>query len=47
MYSRNSAGPRKEPSGTPVLTEYSCEKFPSRTTPSYLLLRTDEVTSNI
>ena len=32
MYSRKSVGPRMEPQGTPALTGYSCEDFPSRTT---------------
>ena len=31
MYSRKSVGPRMEPSGTPALTGYFCEDFPSRT----------------
>ena len=31
-----------EPSGTPALTGYSCEDFPSRTTRSRLLLRKKE-----
>ena len=31
MYSRKSVGPRMEPWGTPALTGYSCEDFPSRT----------------
>ena len=30
MYSRESVGPRNDPWGTPALTEYSCEEFPSR-----------------
>ena len=42
MYSRKSVGPRMEPSGTPTLTGYSCEDFPSRTTRSRLLLRKEE-----
>ena len=37
MYSRKSAGPRMEPGGTPALTGYSCEDFP--TTWSRPLLR--------
>ena len=32
MYIRKNVGPRLEPSGTPALTEYYCEDFPSRTT---------------
>ena len=37
MCSRKSVGPRMEPSGTPALTGYYCEDFPSRTTQSRLL----------
>ena len=29
MYSRKSVGPRIDPWGTPALTGYSCEDFPS------------------
>ena len=47
MYSRKSVGPRMEPSGTPALTGYSCEDFPSRTTRSHLLLRKEEIRPNI
>ena len=43
MYSRKSVGPRMEPWGTPTLTGYSCEDFPSRTTRSHLLLRKEEI----
>ena len=32
MYSRKSLGQRMDPWGTPALTGYSCEEFPSRTT---------------
>ena len=39
MYSRKSVGQRMEPWGTPALTGYSCEDFPSRTSRSRLLLR--------
>ena len=35
MYRRNSVGPRMQPSGTPALTGYSCEDFPSRTTQNH------------
>ena len=35
-----------EPWGIPVLTGYSCEFFPSRTTSSYLLLRKEEIRPN-
>ena len=42
MYSRKSVGPRMDPSGTPALTGYSCERLPSRTTRSHLLLRKEE-----
>ena len=34
-------------SGTPALTEYSCQDFPSRTTLSYLLLRKEKIRPNI
>ena len=47
MHSRKSVGPRMEPSGTPTLTGYSCEDFPSRTTRSHLLLRKEEIRPNI
>ena len=33
--------------GTPALTGYSCEDFPSRTTRSCLLLRIEEIRANI
>ena len=36
MYSRKSVGPRMAPQGTPVLTGYSSENFPLRTTWSCL-----------
>ena len=36
MYSRKSVGPRIGPQGTPALTGYSCEDFPSRATQSSL-----------
>ena len=39
MYSIKSVGPRLEPRGTPGLTGYSCEDFPSITTRSGLLLK--------
>ena len=39
MYSRKSVGPEMEPWGTPALTGYSCEDFPSKTTRSHLLLK--------
>ena len=32
-----------DPSGTPALTGYSCEDFPTRTTRSRLLLRKEEI----
>ena len=47
MYSKKSVGARIEPRGTPALTGYSCEDFPSRTTYSCLLLRTEEISPNI
>ena len=46
MYSRKIVGPRK-PWGTPALTEYSSEDFPSRTTQSQQLLRKEEIRPNI
>ena len=46
MYSSESLVPRMEPCGTPALTGYSYEGFPSRTTWSCLLL-TKEIRSNI
>ena len=36
-----------ETGGTPALTGYSCQDFPSRTTRSRLLLRKDERSLNI
>ena len=45
--SRKSVGLRMEPLGTPALTGYSYEDFPSTTTPSGLLLRKDEIRPNI
>ena len=32
MYRRKSVGPRIGLGGTPVLTGYSCDNFPSKTT---------------
>ena len=50
MYNRKSKGPRMEPRngawGTPALTWYSCEDFPSRTTWSCLLPRKEEIRPN-
>ena len=46
MYNRKKVGPKIEPRGTPALTEYSCENFPSRTTRSRLLLRKEKIRSN-
>ena len=46
MFSRKGLGQRMEPRGTPALTGYSCEDFPSRTTLSCLLLR-KEIWPNI
>ena len=43
MYSWVSVGPRMEPWGTPILTKYSCEGFPSRTTWSHLLLGKEKI----
>ena len=47
MYSRKSLGPRVDPRGSPALTGYSCEDFPSRTFRSRPLLRKEEVGPNI
>ena len=49
MYSRTmySVGPRMELWGTPALSGYSCEDFPSRTPRSCLLLRKEEIMPNI
>ena len=47
MCSRKSIGPRMDPWGNPVLTGYSCEDFPYRTTQSCLLLRKAEIRPNI
>ena len=47
MYSRKSVGPRMDPWGTPTLIGYYCEDFPPRTTRRYLLLRKEEIRSNI
>ena len=47
MYSRKIAGPRKEPWGNPVLTGYSCEDLPSRTTQNRLLLRKEKIRPDI
>ena len=42
MYSKESVKPRMDHWGTPALTGYSCEDFPSRTTQRCLLLRKEE-----
>ena len=47
MYSRKSVRPKMNPRGTPPLTGYSFEDFPSGTTQSCLLLRKEEIRSNI
>ena len=47
MCSRKSVGPSIEPEGTPALTEYSYEDFPSKITRSHLLLRKEEIRPNI
>ena len=47
MYSMKSVGSRMEPWGTPALTGYSHENFPSRTILSTLLLRKKEIRLNI
>ena len=33
MYSRKTVGPGIDPRGTPALTQYSCEEWPSRKPP--------------
>ena len=47
MYSRKSVGPRMKPWGTPTITGYSCEDFPTRTTWSRLLLRNGKIRPNL
>ena len=47
IYSTNSVGPRMDPRGTPELSGYSLEDFPSRTTQSCLLLRKEKIRPNI
>ena len=47
MYSKKSVRSKMKPWGTPVLTEFSCEDFPTRTTWSCPLLRKEEVSPNI
>ena len=47
MYSRKSVGARMEPWGTPALTGYSCEDFPSTATRNCLVLRKDKIRPNI
>ena len=47
MYSTKRVGPRTDPYGTPVITGYSCEDVPSKTTQSCLLLRKDKIKPNI
>ena len=42
MYSSKNVGPKMESWGTPTLTGYSFEDFPSRTTWSCLLLRKEK-----
>ena len=44
--SRKSVGIRTEPWKTPVVTGYSCEDFPSRTTQYCLLLRKNKIRVN-
>ena len=46
MYSRKSIGPRIEPSGTPVLTGYSCEGF-IQTHPKPSIIKKEEIRPNI
>ena len=47
MYSRKGVGPRMEPWGTPALTGYSREGFPTRTTQNRVLLKEEEIGLNI
>ena len=47
MYSRKSAGPRMDRRRTPASTGYFYEDFISRITQSRLLLRKEEIRSNI
>ena len=47
MYSGKSIGPRMESRGTPTLTGYYSENFPSRTTWSCLLLRKNKIRPKI
>ena len=47
MSRRKSVGPRMEPWGIPASIGYSCQVFPSRTTPSRLLLRREIIGPNI
>ena len=47
LYNSKSIKPRIDPWGSPASTGYSGEHFPSRTTRSHLLLRKEEIRSNI
>ena len=47
MYSQKSVGPRMNPWGTPVLTQYPCEDFLSTTTRSLPLLRKEEIKPHV
>ena len=47
MYTRTKVGLRMGQCGTPALTGYSCEDFPSRITRSRLLLKKGNTTTNI
>ena len=47
MYSKKSVGPMIDLWGTPKWTGYSYEDFASRTTQNCLLLRKEEIRSNI
>ena len=42
-----SVGPWMEPWGTPALARCSCKDFPSRTAQSRLLLRKEQIRTNI
>ena len=46
MYSRKSVGPKIDPWGTPALTGYSCEDYPSRITWICLLLEKEKIRPN-
>ena len=47
MYGRKSVGPIMYHWGTPAMTRYSCEDFPSTTNESCLLPQKEEIRPNI